>query len=194
MTTQSATLAAALWPVEGRQQAWLRNIALVLAGSAVMAASAQFSVPMWPVPMTLQTLAALVIGMAYGGRLGAATLMAYLAQGAAGLPVFSNGHAFLTGAPSEGYLFGMLFSAAFVGMLADRGWGRRPVTALLALTIGSIITYVPGLVWLHFAYLHDLQATLATGLFPFVLGDILKVALAAAALPFVWKLVGKLRA
>lgn len=185
MTTHSTSLAASVWPAEGRQ-AWLRNIVLVLAGSALMAVAAQIKVPMWPVPMSLQTFAVLVIGMSYGGRLAAVTLAAYLAQGAIGLPMFTAP----LGGPTTGYLFGFLLAATAVGFLADRGWDRKAGTALAALVIGNALIYVPGLVWLHAVYLHDVQATLAAGLYPFLLGDAIKLALAAAALPFAWRLVG----
>lgn len=185
MTTQSTTLAAAVWPAEGRQ-AWLRDIVLVIAGSALLAVSAHIQVPMWPVPISLQTFAVLVIGMSYGGRLAAVTLAAYLAEGAIGLPVFTAP----LGGPTTGYLFGFFLAATAVGFLADRGWDRSIVTAVLALLIGNVLLYVPGLLWLGVVYIHDAQATLAAGLYPFLIGDALKLALAAAALPFAWKLVG----
>ncbi|HET8728397.1 MAG TPA: biotin transporter BioY [Alphaproteobacteria bacterium] len=189
MTTQTMSLAAAAWPAEGRQ-AWLRNVVLVLAGSALLAVSARIQVPMWPVPVSLQTFAVLVIGMSYGGRLAAATLAAYLAQGAIGLPVFTAP----LGGPTTGYLFGFLIAATVIGFLADRGWDRNVVTAGAALLIGNALIYLPGLAWLHAVYVHDLQGTLLAGFYPFLVGDALKLALAAAALPFAWKLMGRRRA
>lgn len=197
MTTQtntlgSASLMAAVWPAEGRQ-VWLRNILLVLAGSALMAVSAQIQVPMWPVPVSMQTFATLVLGMAFGGRLAAAAIGLYILEGAMGMPVFAGGQAFLTGAPSMGYIFGFLLGGAAVGFLADLGWGRKVATAALALLIGNALIYLPGLAWLHLAWTHDLQATLAGGLYPFLIGDALKLALAASLLPAAWALVRKVK-
>lgn len=185
MTTRSTALAAAVWPA----RSWLRDVALVLVGTALIAVAAKIQVPMWPVPMTLQTFAVLVIGMAYGGRLAGITVAAYLAEGAIGLPVFTTP----LGGPTTGYLFGFLLAATAIGFLADRGWGRTVITAVAALLLGNALIYVPGLIWLHAVFIHDLQATLAAGLYPFLVGDALKLALAAAALPFAWTLVGARR-
>src|SRR5579875_2857437 len=158
-----------------------RNVLLVAGGSLLLAASAWVTVPMWPVPMTLQTLAVLLIGMTYGGPLAAATLMAYLAEGAVGLPVFAGGHTLLTTGPSFGYLIGFLLAATAVGALAERGWARRLPGRIAALLLGEALVYVPGLIWLSF-YTHSWAATLAAGLLPFLSGDAVKLALAALLL------------
>ena len=194
------TLASVLWPSRDRQRI-LRGVVLAFVGSLLVAASAQVEVPLWPVPITGQTFAILVIGMAYGARLGAATLALYLAQGAIGLPVFAGfaaGPAVLMG-PTGGYLVGFVFAAGLIGYLAERGWDRGPITTALAMLLGNIVIYLPGLAWLtvflasakSLAYGAAFKASLGAGLTPFLLGDGLKLALAAAALPLAWKLLGR---
>ncbi len=196
------TLASVLWPSRERQRI-LRGAVLVFVGSLLVAASAQVEVPLWPVPITGQTFAVLVIGMAYGARLGAATLAFYLAEGAMGLPVFAGfaaGPAVLVG-PTGGYLVGFVFAAGLIGWLAERGWDRGPVTTALAMLLGNIVIYLPGLAWLtlflasakSLAYGVAFKAALGAGLTPFLLGDALKLALAAAVLPLAWKLLAKFR-
>ena len=196
------TLASVLWPSRARQRI-LRGVVLAFVGSLLVAASAQVEVPLWPVPITGQTFAILVVGMAYGARLGAATLALYLAQGAIGLPVFAGfaaGPAVLVG-PTGGYLVGFVLAAGLIGYLAERGWDRGPVTTALAMLLGNIVIYLPGLAWLtvflasakSLAYGAAFQAALGAGLTPFLLGDGLKLALAAAALPLAWKLLAKFR-
>lgn len=158
-----------------------RNVLLIAGGSLLLAASAWMTVPMWPVPMTLQTLAVLLIGMTYGGPLAAATLAAYLAEGAVGLPVFAGGHTLLTTGPSFGYLIGFLLAATAIGALAERGWARHLPGRVATLLLGEALLYVPGLIWLNF-YMHDWTATIAVGLLPFLLGDAVKLVLAALLL------------
>ncbi|MCB9949023.1 MAG: biotin transporter BioY [Rhodospirillaceae bacterium] len=197
MNAHSPTLATTLWPVEGRL-AWLRSILLVVGGSLLLTLSAKIRVPIWEVPITMQTFAVLLIGMAYGWRLGAATVVAYLAQGLAGLPVFTNpgaGPAYLLG-PTGGYLAGFVLAAAAVGWLAERGWDRHLLTIVPTLIIGNVLIYVPGLVWLHQILVtadpaKDWATTLSLGVTPFLVGDALKLALAAALLPAAWKIIGR---
>ena len=160
-----------------------RDVLVVLAGSALLAACAWIRVPMWPVPMTMQTFAVLLIGATCGPRLGAAAVAAYLAEAALGLPVLAGGKPLVLGGPTFGYLVGFLMAAVAVGWAARRGWTRRGWPTLLgALLVGQALVYLPGLAWLHAAWLQDLRATLAAGLFPFLLGDGLKLLLAAASL------------
>lgn len=187
-----ATLAAALWPV-GEGIAALRAVLLALTGSALLAVSAQIQVPLQPVPITLQTFAVLVIGMAYGWRLGAATVLLYLAEGAMGLPVFAGGTgslAVLFG-KTGGYLFGFVLAAAVTGALAERGWGRNMATTALAMLAGNAAIYLPGLAVL--GALIGYGNAVTYGLLPFLLGDALKLALAACLLPAAWKLIGTTR-
>lgn len=166
----------ALWP---SHSLW-RNAALVLLGSAALALLSQVKVPMLPVPMTLQTLGVLLIGFLYGSRLGAATLIAYLAEGAAGLPVFAGGAGGLQhlAGPTGGYLVGFVASAWLVGFLSERMQGPRWFAAGVASVAGGIVLYAPGLLWLH-QFVGDWQVTLVAGMVPFLVGDALKVVLAA---------------
>ena len=191
------TLLSALWPI-GTIPASLRAILLMLAGSAFIALSAQVQVPLWPVPMTGQTFAVLLVGVAYGWRLGAATLLLYMAEGAMGIPVFAKaaaGPAVIMG-PTGGYIMGFVLAAAVIGYLAERGWDRNVWSMALAMAIGNLAIYLLGLPWLA-VYLagvgseQPLQAAIAGGLTPFLLGDALKLALAACLLPVTWKLMGR---
>ena len=159
----------------------LARAALVLGLSLLLALSARVSVPFWPVPMTMQTLAVLVIAGLAGPRLASGAMLAYLAEGALGLPVFAGTHgiglAYLAG-PTGGYLIGMLAAAAVVGALARRVAGR-PVALLGVMTLGSLLVYAAGAAWLS-VYVGPAKA-LALGVVPFLAGDAVKTALAACA-------------
>ena len=185
------TLVDAIWPAAAVKP--IRLAVLALVGSILLAISAKVQVPFYPVPMTMQTFVVLAIGMAYGWRLGGATLLLYLAQGAAGLPVFAGtpekgiGLAYMYG-PTGGYLLGFLIAAVVCGWLAERGWDRNVLTTALAMLIGNVLIYVPGLLWLG-ALLGWDKPILEWGLTPFLLGDLTKLALAAAVLPLAWKLL-----
>src|SRR5262245_48555927 len=149
MTTLSQsypTLVGTLWPTRTNQL--LRWIVLMIGGSLFVAIFAQIQVPMVPVPMTMQTFAALVIGMGFGTRLGAATLALYLVEGVIGLPVFAGLASGFLQLASAGYIIGFVIAAAIVGWLAERGWDRNVVTTATAMLIGNIVLYVPGLLWL----------------------------------------------
>lgn len=191
--TMTPTLADALWPATDNRV--LRNGTLLVLGSLLMTATAKFQVPFYPVPMTLQTLAALLIGVSCGWRLGTATVAFYLAQGAMGLPVFAGtpekgiGLAYMMG-PTGGYLVGFVLAAAVTGWLAERGWDRRLPSTLALLALGTLAIYLPGLLWLGTLFGWD-QPILAWGLYPFLLGDALKIALAAATLPLIWRAIGR---
>ncbi len=188
--TLNHTLIDRIWP-DGRIGKGLRSIILAVIGSALLWLSAKIQVPFWPVPMTMQTFVVLTLGMAYGWRLGAATVMLYLVEGAAGLPVFAGtpekgiGLAYMLGG-TGGYLVGFVLAAAVCGYLAERGWDRRVVTTALAMLIGNALIYIPGLVWLGSLFGWD-KPIVEWGLTPFILGDVVKLALAAAILPLVWK-------
>ena len=190
------TLIGALWP-EGSLAKPLRLAILALAGTALLTLSAKIQVPFWPVPMTMQTFMVLTIGMAYGWRLGAATLLLYMAEGVVGLPVFAGtpekgiGIAYMLGG-TGGYLIGFVLAAALTGWLAGRGWDRNPMTTALAMLLGNIIIYVPGLIWLGSLFGWD-KPILAWGLTPFLLGDAVKLVLAAAVMPMAWRAVRRWR-
>jgi biotin transport system substrate-specific component len=189
------TLIDALWP--SRTAPAVRWAALAVIGSLLLTASAKAQVPMWPVPMTMQSFVVLVIGMAYGARLAGVTVAFYLLQGALGLPVFAGtpekgiGLAYMVG-PTGGYLAGFLLVAIVMGWLAERGWDRKALPSLVALTIGTVLLFVPGVAWL--AVLIGLEKAVQSGLMPFLLGSVLKLALAAAVLPLAWKAVELRRA
>lgn len=193
MTTtvlSNPTLADRLWPA-ARIPA-VRWVVLAVFGSLLLTASAKVSVPMWPVPMTMQSFVVLVIGMAYGWRLAAATVGFYLLQGAVGLPVFAGtpergiGLAYMAG-PTGGYLTGFVIAAAAMGWLAERGWDRSLLKAVAAMTLGTVLLFVPGVSWL--AVLVGWEKAIAGGLMPFILGSVVKLALAAALLPLAWRAV-----
>lgn len=172
----------------------LRLVVLALAGSALMAVAAKIQVPMWPVPMTMQTFAVLVIAMSYGLRLAGATMLLYLAEGAAGLPVFASGGglAYFAG-PTAGYLVGFLVAAILVGWLAEKGWDRTVVSTLIAMALGTAAIFALGVAWLAI-FLGDADKAIASGLTPFLLGAAVKIALAAAVLPMAWRLLsGRIR-
>lgn len=183
------TLINALWPRE--TGGLLRLALLAVAGSILMALSAKVQVPMWPVPMTMQTFAVLVIGMAYGARLAGATLLLYLAEGAVGLPVFASGAgaAYMAG-PTGGYLVGFLVAAVLVGWLAERGWDRNVVLTFLANMAGTAIIFALGVAWLS-GVVGGFEKAIAAGFQPFIIGAFVKIALAAAVLPLVWKMLPK---
>ena len=165
-------------------------VAAVL-GSALLAISAKVQVPFYPVPMTMQTVAVLVLGMAYGSRLAAATVLLYLAEGLAGLPVFAGpaaGPAYMMG-PTAGYLAGFVLAAYVIGWLAERGWDRTPVKAVTAMAIGHALLFVPGVAWL--AVLFGMDKAIAVGLTPFLAASLLKTALGAALMQAAWKVVAR---
>jgi biotin transport system substrate-specific component len=196
-------LANRVWPVAG-SSTLVRNIVLAVAGSLFVAAAAQVTVPMWPVPMTLQTLAVLLVGGAYGARLGAATLGLYALEGAIGLPFFAGGKSgiadakldYFLPASSMGYIVGFILAAWLVGKLIESGWGSSLLKSVLATLAGAVVLYVPGLIWLGIwaAKAQGMDASAATqaalgwGLYPFIPGDVVKAVIAglvpAAAMGF----------
>jgi biotin transport system substrate-specific component len=166
-----------------------------------MAISARFShqFSFSTVPISGQTFAVLLIGALYGSRLGAATLIAYLAEGAAGMPVFANGHGGIAAiaTPSGGYLFGFIIAAFVVGWFAERGWDRSR-WIVLPMLLGNAVVYVPGIIWLHQQF--DIvgkpitwDTALDYGLWPFVAGDLAKLVAASLAVPAGWSIVESLR-
>jgi biotin transport system substrate-specific component len=186
MTTLSQTypvLIGTLWPARANQV--VRWIALMVFGTLFLAISAHIEVPLYPVPITMQTFAVLILGMAYGSRLGAATLALYFLEGMSGLPVFATGGAL---GPTLGYLVGFILAAGAVGWLAERGWDRNFVTTAIAMLVGNVLIYVPGLIVL--AGYVGMGKVLEFGLIPFLVGDTLKLLVAAILLPTAWKFVG----
>ncbi len=198
---QTSTLAAGIFPAAKPRSAILRNIALAVAGSLLMVAAAKIKVPFWPVPMTLQTLAVLAIGAAYGARLGAVTMALYIAYGLIGLPVFTNtppvaaGPLYLVG-PTGGFLVGFVLAAAIAGWAAQRG--ASFVRLVGGLVLADLALMGIGCLWLAFgaqmasgASGVGLAKAFAYGVQPFLLGEALKVALAACLAGAGWSLLGR---
>lgn len=173
----------------------LRDVLLVLGGSLLVAVCARIQAPTWPVPITLQPFAVLLVGAALGSRRGALAMVTYLMQGLVGLPVFAMppyaGPAYLAG-PTGGFLLGFVLAAYIVGLLAERGWDRRFASALAAMAIGQCIILATGFAWL--SPLLGASNALAEAVTPFIVGDIFKVLLAAIALPAAWRLLRKVEA
>lgn len=174
-----------------------KQVALVVAGVMILTLAAKVAVPMWPVPVTMGTFAVLGLGAAYGPRLGFVTIATYMLLGALGFDVFAgssaetHGIAYMMGG-TGGYLVGYVLATVALGMAARAGWDRSPLKMAGAMLIGNAIIYVPGLIWLAVLYGVD-KPILAWGLTPFLIGDALKLVLAAMLLPAAWKLVGKAR-
>lgn len=160
---------------------------LVVFGSMLIAVAGQIKVPMWPVPTTLQTLAIFTIAAAYGRNLAVATLLAYIAEGAAGLPVFTNGGgiAYLAG-PTGGYLAGFVVAAGITGWAADKGLSDKPLKLFAANLAGTVAVLVLGAAWI--ALMFGTDKAIAWGIGPFIVTDIIKAALAASLVPALWSL------
>ena len=183
----SSLLSDRLWPVS--DNALARTAVLAVVGSLIVAAAAQINVPMLPVPMTLQSLAVLAIGAAYGARLGALTLALYALEGVVGLPVFAE---FKSGfmLASFGYVLGFILAAGLVGWLAERGWDRSGVKMFAAMLLGAAVLYGPGLAWLA-VWIGSFAKAIEFGLLPFIAGDVVKAAIAALAFPAAHALMGR---
>jgi biotin transport system substrate-specific component len=188
----SRTLAERWFPV----RSWAVDAGLVAGGAALTALLAQVAIPLpfTPVPVTGQTFAVLTTGAALGARRGVLSQGLYVLLGLAGLPVFAGGHgglATLLG-PNGGYLLGFILAAALLGYLAERGWdrGRRVV---LAMILGEVALYAVGVPWLS-AYVGGLGRAIVLGFLPFLVGDAVKLALAAGLLPTAWRITERLQA
>ena len=184
---QRATLVGTLLPVSTRAI----RVGLVVTGALAIALCSQIVIPLWftPVPLTGQTFGVLLIAFLLGSELAVWSVGAYLSIGAMGLPVFAEltgGWARIAG-PTGGYLIGFVLAAYLVGSLAERGWDRRVVSCCAAMLLGELVIYLPGLLWLGRFVPAD--KLLAMGLYPFIPGDLIKLALVMVALPAGWKLL-----
>jgi biotin transport system substrate-specific component len=171
------------------------DIALILGGAALTAVAAQIAIPMWPVPITGQTFAVLLVGAVLGASRGALSMITYFSLGAAGLPVFTGAVAGITFGTTFGYLVGFIAAAAVVGWFSQLNWHRRISGVIASFTIGNAVIYLFGLPWLALALSNlnlasEISAVFMAGLVPFLVGDAIKIALAAAALPLAWKYLG----
>jgi len=211
MQTNARALAVAIWPE--RVNRAVLSVILILAGTAILAISAKIKVPFYPVPMTLQTLAVMAIAAAYGSRLAVLTVVAYLLEGALGLPVFTNTPPAVAGplyflGPTGGFLIGFILLAFIVGTAADRGWDRSVPKLFAAMIAADVVVFAMGFAW--FAWFATLSPGLlellqlpegtagagaafawSQGVVPFLLGDLLKIALAALAVPAAWSLLDR---
>lgn len=158
-------------------RAAIRVILLIGLGTAALAVAAHIQVPFWPVKLSMQTLVVIMLGVLYGSRLGLATVLAYIAEGAAGLPVFQSGagFAYLAG-PTGGFLIGFALAATFAGWAAERGALSRLSTSFATVLLATTLIFVPGIAWL--AVLFGPEKAIAFGLLPFIPGESLKIALA----------------
>ena len=196
-TTWNNKVLSEVWGADSGTALRLKQALLVALGVLVLAVAAKIKVPMWPVPVTMGTFAVLTLGAAYGPRLGALTILAYMLVGALGFDVFAGSSAEAYGLTymmggTGGYLVGYVLATFALGALARRGWDRTFLWMALAMLIGNVLIYVPGLIWLGQLYGWD-KPILEWGLTPFLIGDALKLALAAVVLPALWKMVGSAR-
>jgi biotin transport system substrate-specific component len=181
-------LAGLLWPdrPDGISSA-TRAVVLIALGTMLLTLSAKVNLPLPYVPMTLQTLAVLVIGATYGWRLGGATVTVYLAEGASGLPVFAGpvgGLAPLVG-PTAGYLVGFVVAALATGWLSERGWDRSVPLLFLAMGLGHIIILASGFAWLGFGMKFGAERAWLLGIAPFIAASVIKNTLGAVAVPMI---------
>jgi biotin transport system substrate-specific component len=171
------------------------DVALVVAGALLMGGLANVSVqlPFTPVPVTGQTLGVLLVGGALGSLLGGVSMLLYLALGAIGLPFYANGDSGLEylgfGTPSAGYLWGFVVAAVLIGRLAEKRWDRGVGSAIGAFLLGEIVIFTIGIAWLSRSLDISGEKAIELGLYPFVVGDVLKVLLAAGAFPLLWRLL-----
>ncbi len=177
----------------------MKQAIMVFIGIAALAITAKIQVfiPGNPVPITLTTLGVLTIGAAYGARLGAITILGYLAIGAMGFDVFAGSSAEKAGlvymmGGTGGYLVGYVLAALALGFAARKGWDRNVILMAVAMFVGNALIYIPGLLWLH-QFSSGWDQTFAWGITPFLIGDALKLGLAALLVPALWKLIGNAR-
>ncbi len=193
----NVTVAGLLRPC-GKKSAALYDVAVVVGGSLLIALCAQLAIG-WPVPVTGQTFAVLMIGALLGARRASVSVLTYIMAGAAGLPVFAHGRSGFTALSgfTGGYLFGFVFAVYVVGLLAERGWDRRIGTTILAMIFGNLVIYAFGLLWLYCLVCMgklgiSANKILTVGLYRFIPGDLLKITLAAILLPSGWKLLSSI--
>ncbi|MFB2582640.1 biotin transporter BioY [Herbiconiux sp. P15] len=166
---------------------------LVVGGAAFVGLLAQVAIPLWPVPITGQTLAVLLVGSTLGALRGVLAMVVYAVVGIAGVPWFSDASAGLqvVAGPTGGYIIGFILAAGLTGWLAQRNWDRRVLGAFASFSAGTLITFAIGLPWLAASLGLNLDETLQAGLYPFILGGVIKALLAAGIIPLAWKLTSR---
>ena len=197
-TNSNKLLIEAIW-TPNQDIIWIQRMVLVAFGIIflIIAAKIKLILPFSPVPVTLGTFAVLTIGTTYGQRLGLMTIFGYLLIGMLGFDVFANSSAEANGLTymlggTGGYLIGYCFAIMALGFIAKLNWDRNIFKLGAALVFANILIYAPGLLWLGQLYGWD-QPIIAWGLTPFIIGDLLKLALTASLIPLIWKLIGKAR-
>jgi|SRR4051812_47521075 len=170
---------------------FVRQVGLVIGFSLLTAVCAQIVIPLGPIPITGQTFAVLLTGALLGSRLGAMAMIAYVIEGATGLPFFAGAHGGLVHlmGPTGGYLIAFPAAAFITGAFAEQGWDRKFVTAAAAMAVGSLVIMLSGWLWFSLVMRTSPALTFFNTVLQFVPGDIIKIALAAAVLPSGWKLV-----
>jgi len=191
LVSTTTSLRAAVLP----RSTAISNVGLLLGGTLFLSAMAQIAIPVpgSPVPVTGQTLGVLLLGTAYGATLGLSTFAFYLLMGIAGAPIFasgSHGISKLTGA-TGGYLVGMLLASLVLGALAGRKWDQKIATVIPTMLIGTAIIFIFGVGWLHISTGQSWRWAFDKGLTPFILGEVLKIAIASTALPTLWRFAAK---
>ena len=165
----------------------LTNLSTVLFGSILLIISSKIKIDLYPVPMTLQPLAVLMIAMLYGRNLATATIGVYILQGLVGLPVFAYGGGLMyIFGPTGGFIIGFLISGIVLGELADRGWGKRFITSIVCMLLGLLIIYFFGI--LQLTFIKGFEYAILKGFYPFLLGDLYKLLIAGILVPYIWKL------
>jgi biotin transport system substrate-specific component len=169
------------------------DVALVAGGALFTGLLAQVAIPLWPVPITGQTLAVLLVGSSLGLARGALSLTLYVVLGVVGVPWFSEwsgGPATLLG-PTGGYILGFILAAGLIGWLAERGGDRHVLRAVATFLVGTVSVFAIGLPWLAISLGTDLQQTLEFGLYPFIIGGVVKAVVAAITMPLAWRLLAR---
>lgn len=191
-------LTEAFGPSEGTALR-VKQVLMVVLGIVALSILAKVKIPMWPVPVTMGTFAVLTIGATYGPRLGLATILGYMIIGALGFDVFAGSSAEAYGLTymmggTGGYLVGYVLATLALGFAARAGWDRSILLMAVALLVANVLIYLPGVAWLTVLYEgKGLAWAVEVGLTPFVIGDALKLGLAALLVPGLWKLIGDAR-
>jgi len=188
LASQGSVIDLVIPKIENKALAMAKDIALVLSFAILTGIAANLKIEIGPIPITMQTFAVLLAGALLGSKRGALSQLTYLLLGLAGLPWFARGGGIsYIMSPTFGYILGFVLTAYFIGWLCERGFGRQLKTAILAILLGNIVLYIPGLLWL--TKFVGVEKILAIGFYPFILGDLVKIFLAGSILPIGWKLI-----